>query len=221
MCKKNVFMKRLLIWFEILWIAIIFCCNDNTTNIQNPIIYPSPYSIPSWDPSGNYVIFNWTKYNLASKNLDHQVISSSDSFGFWMIDTNTLTKRKVMPYELQSYDINSNYDWIVYSKLGENKLLKARFFTGIGIDTTTVTVLEDSNSISPSFSQDGLLILYNKLDTIICTQNIWKMSSDGSGKRCIQNGLYPDFSFDGTKMIFIKFTNSLNELYISDTLDKI
>ncbi|MCL1911004.1 MAG: tetratricopeptide repeat protein [Leptospirales bacterium] len=90
-------------------------------------------------------------------------------------------------------------------------------------DAKNLTQVSGSNAgfirnSSPAWSPDGKKIAF--MSRRGGSENIWIMNKDGGGLTQFtrDGGLYPRYSFDGTKIIFISYRdkNSLGDIYIKD-----
>jgi len=75
-------------------------------------------------------------------------------------------------------------------------------FTMDPMGESTVQLTHNSiDDVEPTWSPPGTMIAWCRSNVV--TEEIWTSSSDGSNSRRLAAGLYPSFSPDGTKIVFV------------------
>lgn len=208
----------------------IFIASNNDPQFCNntyDLIAPSSYSNPVWHPNGKYIGFNHTPlknivYISGTQCIDHYEFYS-DSLGFWLIDSNGMNQRRILPYYLQTPVWSPDGEWIAF--VSNAQIYKMRF-NGTMFDTNSIVQLTyGGRSFFPTWSPDGKWIAY---DSDISSPNgmkfVWKMKSDGSHKYRIAYDpskgeiRMPHWSSDGKIIVHIRYVGvGSPEIFIMDS----
>jgi TolB protein len=172
-------------------------------------VYPAPYGSPVWHPDGR-IAFNWTKIIKINRCTGGVSVGDIDwdSTGFWIINGDRTGLQKLLPYGLTSPAWSYDGQWIAF---GAVQIYKMKF-TGTQFDTTTVVQLTTKGrNFFPAWSPNGQWIAYDSdVNDPRGANVIWKMFSDGSGKKDISRHevgewRMPNWSPDGRMIVHQRY----------------
>ncbi|HKJ40729.1 MAG TPA: hypothetical protein VKA27_01500, partial [Sunxiuqinia sp.] len=127
-----------------------------------------------------------------------------DSVGFWLINADGTSQRRVLPYTLTTPAWSPDGNWIAFSK--EAQLYKMPF-DGTQFDTTAIVQLTfEGRNFYPTWNPDGKSIAFNESicnDDFFC--GIWVLQLESDEKKLIgPYGNFPSWHpFDDT-LIYLK-----------------
>lgn len=204
-------------------------CDENPVNSNQfrpcPTIVPiSPYDVPVWHPSGDFIGFNYVPLRgitFPYEGCPHlgRYEFNSDSSGFWLINIDGTNQRRILPHTLLRPAWSPDGDWIAFVVHlgGERHIFKMRF-TGEEFDTTSIEQLTfNGRNFFPSWSPDGEWIAYDSnVDSHNGMYFIWIMKSDGTQKRRIAYDptkgeiRMPDWSKTTDKILHVRYSTAFS-----------
>lgn len=171
----------LIIFFLLLTINT---CSENPV-AEKPInLFPIPplyFGNLAWHPTSNWIAV----LHADSVDLDADGINEGSFYGVWLINAFTGEKK---PF-LEIGDA-----WLAWNKDGKKLAMEigGQIYTinipsiePIEIDTASLTQLTFESGYFPSFSPDGQWIVYDSGQDSPGPNYVWKMTADGSQKKCI------------------------------------
>lgn len=204
-------------------------CSSN--GITNGYINAPPYNSPIWHPNGNFIGFNHKPLKSINYPLGEDcygVFSYSDSAGFWLINTDGTTLRRILPYTLLSPAWSPDGEWIAFvAPIADGMQIFKMKFTGNGFDISSLVKLTDEGrNFFPTWSPDGQWIAYDSNNDSPSGGNfIWKMKSNGTQKVRIsyeptQGEIrMPSWSPHGKKIVHIRYVIGTlsSEIFLMDS----
>ena len=214
---KKIADEIVIIFFLSAFVFILEGCKDSNPVNNNPpcggigplIVPEPPYNSPIWHPSGKFIGFNHTPlvsitypYGEGCWGAQH---FRRDSTGFWLINPDGTNMHRIFPYTLQTPAWSPDGQWIAFSlPIGgdEVHIFKMRF-NGNGFDTTSLVQLTSKGrNFFPDWSPDGQWIAYDRsLADSSGPGGIWVMRNNGTMKRSLFGGAFPDWHPNGNILI--------------------
>ena len=197
-----------------LWLVVFpFCHKDNIVDVPGTgTVYPNIDSFPSWSPDDSKIIYN--HYGITKIGQDGTYSINWDSSGLWMMNVDGSDAHLL----LNGYDIYSAWstegDWIAYHQGGQ--IYKIPISSNLVDEAGVEQLTSPGENYFPAWSPDGEQIAY---DCISGQQGIWIMDTTGSNRKNVAEGRYPDWSINGTHIIYIGLYGEIFCVNILDTSD--
>jgi TolB protein len=181
------------------------CKDDDNPTGGNPPCIDCPWDFrltdfePAWSPDGKTIAY------IHGDTVNGQT-------GIWLIDSSG-SNNHIFYASVGAYSPGWSPDgqWIVFSDGGEIYKLK------LSADSLTQLTTDGSNFF-PAWSPDGQWIAYDRSITDESgPAGVWLMRADGSNKKVIAKGRFPDWLTTGQYLIFIGFHNEIYRVDINDT----
>ena len=185
-------------WFKMFLLILTTCFSwecrkDRQVDCINPLISAAiPYSQPVWHPSGKSFVFNYSPvakpYKLGSPPC---VFWGNDfypdSVGLYFMNADGTSLKFLSRYTMFGVAWSPDGNWLAFS-FGD-QIYKIPCSSS-GLDSARLIQLTDSGkNFNPNWSTEGDTIFYdsgNDLPAGNYFSSIWKMASDGSGKKMIR-----------------------------------
>ena len=196
--------KNLFLLFIFIILVLLSCGKDGI--IPPPI--PEVISMdmgPIVDPSGRFIVYF------------HTTIDTMDTSGLYILDTETGDNTLLLSGDIRNPDFSPDGRWLVFN-IG-NQIYKVRLREDMsGVDTSTLSQLTfDGTNFFPAWSPDGKLIAFDS-NRRGNGYDIWLMDIYGRNQRIFWKwGRRPDWSPDGTALVFIGVVDSVSHGVIVDT----
>lgn len=191
--------------FLLSWLVLTGCQDLGTPVKEKPpcpsirTLPLSPYGVPIWHPSGNFLGFNYTPLERIEypygEHCQGRYFWKYDSMGFWLVNSDGTNMRRVC-YPLDEPAWSPDGQWIAF--VSGIQIFKMRFF-GSGFDTTMpIQLTSQGNNFSPAWSPDGQWIVYDRpLADSSGSAGIWLMKPDGREKRPLFGAAIPTWHPNG------------------------
>ena len=168
------------------------------------VLIPSDLT-PAVSPDGRYIVFF------------HISVDSSETTGLYILDLEARKKTLLLSGDICNPDFSPDGRWLVFN-VGK-QIFKVRLRKDMrGVDTSTLKQLTfDGTNFFPAWSPDGKLIAFdsNRREN---GYDIWLMDIYGRNQRMFWKwGRHPDWSPDGTALVFIGVVDSVSHGVIVDT----
>ncbi len=197
-------MKNAFLFLVLLLVLGLGCWEDATLPPGSPN-YPDMDCCPSWSPDGNRILYS--HWGIVSISDYGSYSVDPDSVGLWIIDTSGINNRMLLNGDVSYAQWSPDGTWILFES-GAQIYKVGVENDSISHDTIQQLTFEGRNFF-PSWDPQGEWIAY---DNTSCGSGeyppqgacgILVMRNDGSNRRYIAKGRMPDWSPDGSLLIFI------------------
>jgi len=171
--------------------------SENGFGLEKPS-YPNTFWEPSVSADGEIIVFHRTKVTQLDASGAFQI--DHDSTGIWMVRPAGTGFQFLLQGDLHTPTISPDGQWLAY-EAGAH-IFKAPF-DGQMVDTTGIVQLtREGRNFSPAWSPDGEWIAYDRsIADQIGPAGVWIMKPDGSGKKDVFGGAFPNWHPDGQSLL--------------------
>lgn len=176
--------------------VVCSCSGDSPTRAEipwYPVALPA-YSSPLW-LNDTLLAFNHAPF------ASMIVRPSMDSLaGLWAVSMNGSTMRRILPWYVESADIDFHREEMIYE--ADTDIIRLRMVHSIPDTASVVIVISEGRTFHPRWMADAESIVYRRTDT---SYGVWIAPVDGGSQHFVVNADQPDAHPTLPRILYVEF----------------